>query len=316
MLVACALPPAQYESQPLEPKKRGKRASASKLSWLDAIACSTAELLTSRRTEPPAFQHIAYLRPVKCFDPAVESVVKAPRRAVYGVLYALEADVPPPVTATIEVAEQVRRKLMGIHRMLTGNPEAVSEKFTGKDSTGNPLKGHRHCFILPQDRDSDGWLDHLLVISRDQLDSDELRAMYRLESLWQRGGKPDIRCVPVQSGSFTDFTAPASRFISATPFVTLRHYRNGRGEFTDWIVAEVRREAINHGLPPPVRVTPVPNIMVRGRRIFWRDFRRNRREEPVMPGYGFELEFAEPIFHPIALGYACHFGMGQFSPMN
>jgi len=316
VLVACAQPAEQYESQPLEPKKRGKRASASKLSWLDAIARSTAELLTSRRTEPPAFQHIAYWRPVKCFDPTPRSVATIRRRIVNGVLYALETDVPAPVTATIEVAEQVRRKLMGIHRKLTGNLAAISEKFSGKDSTGNPLKGHRHCFILPQDRDSDGWLDHLLVISRDPLDSDELRAMYRLESLWQRGGRPDIRCVPVQSGSFTEFTRPASRLVSATPFVTSRHYRTRRGEFTDWLVAEVRREATNHDLPQPVRVTLVPNIMVLGRYIFWRDFRRNRREDPVMPGYGFEMEFGEPILHPIALGYACHFGMGQFSPMN
>jgi CRISPR-associated protein Csb2 len=236
------------------------------------------------------------------------------RRAVHGVLYALESDVPAPITATIEIAEQVRRKLMGIHRKLTGNPEAISEKFTGKDSSGDPLKGHRHCFFLPQDRDIDGWLDHLLVISCDPLDSDELRALYRLESLWQRGGKPDIRCVPVKSGAASDLVQPASRFVSTTPFVTSRHYRNGRGEFLDWLVAEVRREAINHGLPELMRVAFLPNPLIRGQLVFWRDFRRNRRDEPVLPGYGFELEFAEPISHPVALGYGCHFGLGQFCP--
>ena len=29
-------------------------------------------------------------------------------------------------------------------------------------------------------------------------------------------------------------------------------------------------------------------------------------------GYGFEIEFAEPVQGPIALGYGCHFGLGQF----
>jgi CRISPR-associated protein Csb2 len=35
-----------------------------------------------------------------------------------------------------------------------------------------------------------------------------------------------------------------------------------------------------------------------------------------LPGYGFKLEFAEPISHPVALGYACHFGLGQFRPLK
>jgi hypothetical protein len=29
---------------------------------------------------------------------------------------------------------------------------------------------------------------------------------------------------------------------------------------------------------------------------------------------GFRLSFSEPVFGPIALGYGCHFGLGQFVP--
>jgi hypothetical protein len=157
VLVACALPPEQYEAQPWKQKARGKNAGTAVLPWLDGLCWSTGELFTSRRTEPPVFQYVPYLRPSASFDSRPKNVVgKVRRRAVNGVLYALESTVPAPVTATIEVAEQVHRKLMGIHRRLVGNPDAISERFTGKDSSGSPLQGHRHCFILPQDRDRDG----------------------------------------------------------------------------------------------------------------------------------------------------------------
>jgi CRISPR-associated protein Csb2 len=314
VLVACPLLPHRYDSHPLRLKVRGKQVAAKYLSWLDALGWSTSELLDARRSEPPALQHVLYLRPAICFDSPPRRAASVRRRHINGVFYALESAVPAPVTATIEIAEQVRRKLMGVHRRLIGDPEAISERFTGKDSAGNPLKGHRHCFILPQDRDNDGWLDHLLVISREPLDWNELRTLYRLESLWQRAGKPDIRCTPIRSETFSEFAPPSARFVSATPFVTSRHYRKGRGHFFDWLVEEVRREATNHGLPQLTRLAPMPGPVVRGRLIQWRDFRRNRREEPIFPGYGFELEFAQPVARPFALGYGCHFGLGQFRP--
>jgi len=223
--------------------------------------------------------------------------------------------VPPLVTATLEVAEQVHRKLMGIHRRLTGDPLRVSPKFSGKDPLGNPLKDHRHCFILPQDRDCNGWIDHLLIACSEPFDSDELRALYRLDSLWQRSGKPDIRCIPVQTGTLEEVSQPASRFTSATPFVAPRHYRKGRGSFISWLEDELKREVAHHDLPAPIRITSVANLMNLGRPLFWRDFRRNRRDDPIVPGFGFEMEFGEPVQRPIAVGYGCHFGLGQFLPV-
>lgn len=32
--------------------------------------------------------------------------------------------------------------------------------------------------------------------------------------------------------------------------------------------------------------------------------------------YGFEIEFAEPVCGPIALGFGCHFGLGLFLPVE
>lgn len=324
--VACPISSSRYEAAPYArhvPSKAKKskrpaqtRGSAEPLSWLDALAFSTREMLAARLSEPPALQYVDYLRPARCFDrlPTIRRPVNAP--TVNGVLYALESKVPPLATATLEIAEQVRRRLMGIHRkLMNGEPRRASAKFSGKDSNGRPLRGHRHVFIMPQDCDSDGWLDHLLVVCKDALDLDERRALDLLNRLYQRDGKPDIRCIPVRWGPLDDLLKPVSRVTSATPFVPPRHYRRGRGDFAEWLFAEVRREAANHGLPEISRIVPAPRLINRGRGFSWLDFRRNRKDDPPSSGYGFEIEFVQsvlPEHGPVALGYGAHFGLGQF----
>ena len=45
----------------------------------------------------------------------------------------------------------------------------------------------------------------------------------------------------------------------------------------------------------------------------WVEFRRNRKDDTPRPGYGFCLEFDEPVPVPFSLGYGCHYGLGQFA---
>jgi CRISPR-associated protein Csb2 len=175
------------------------------------------------------------------------------------------------------------------------------------------LKGHEHLFIWPCDKDLDGRLDHLLVLCRQPLESLEQIALDRMLSLWQPDGKPDIRCVPLQWGTLDDLQRSAKEWISVTPFVPPRYYRRGRGSLADWLKEELIRECANHGLPAPERVRPIDRAWLRGGRNFrWLEFRRNRKGDPSRVGYGFELGFAAPVRGPFALGYGCHFGLGQF----
>lgn len=66
--------------------------------------------------------------------------------------------------------------------------------------------------------------------------------------------------------------------------------------------------AAHHELLPLARVTLLPCLRVGGRELRWIEFSRNRKDDPPRLGYGLELEFAEPLARPIALGYGCHFG--------
>jgi len=316
--VACPISAKTYESKPfklLTPSKKGK---PRELTWLETIAWSTADMFASRLSEPPSLQNISYLRKTRCFD-----VAPTPRRrrrepVVNGVIFSLESMVLPQVTSTLEISERVRRKLMGIHKRIMGDPGKISPKFSGKNADGTPLKGHRHVYILPMDRDSDGRLDHLLVVCREPLDRSEQFALDSLTSIWQRSGRPDVRCIPIQWGKLGDLigTEPVTRVMSAAPFVPTHHYRRGRGDFGEWLIKEVNREAMAHGLPSPTRVTPVSKLVNHGRSCYWSEFRRNRKKDPVRMGYGFELEFQDPVVGPIALGYGAHFGLGLFVPLK
>lgn len=316
--VACPIPSDGYVA-PEAATSRGKRKSKKEpgaATWMEALAWSTADLFESARSDPPALRYVPYLRPSDCFDVPRVAPARRKEAPIHGVLFALETQVPPPVTSTLELSERVRRKLMGIHRRVVGDPGLISPRLSGKEQSGRPLEGHRHLYLLPVDRDGDGWLDHLLAICRDPLERSERVALDRLETVWQPGGRPDIRLVPIRWGTREDLCPPARRFRSATPFVPPRHYKRSRGSFGEWIVSEISREAVNHGLPEPIRIIPVERLHCGGRTIRWIEFRRNRKNDPDRLGYGFELEFSEEVPGPVALGYGAHFGLGLFTPTS
>jgi hypothetical protein len=62
-------------------------------------------------------------------------------------------------------------------------------------------------------------------------------------------------------------------------------------------------------LPEPFKVERLP----KSPGLFeWVEFRRNRKDDAPLPGYGFRLEFRENVSVPFSIGYGCHFGLGQF----
>lgn len=293
--VACVTPRTDYlETRP----------------WLEAIAYSTAEFQKDRRSSPPAMRLVQYGRPQGAL---LTRVAKQPKghTATQAVLLGLDAKVLPLATSTIEVAEQIRVRLMGIHKRLMGDPQRVSARFSGKDQAGNPLKDHRHAFILPRANER-GRIDRVLVYTRDEegFDQNELRAILQVDKLY---GKTDeaIRAVATWRGSVGDpkVRPPAAVVVSVTPFAPTRHWRKGRGSYEEFLTEEVRRECRNHGMAEPVKVT----LLEKSTGLFeWIEFRRNRKDDAPRPGYGFRIEFAEPVSAPFSLGYGCHFGLGQF----
>jgi CRISPR-associated protein Csb2 len=293
--VACAVSAAEYKG---------------KASWMDALTFSTANLLKQRASSPPLLRHFRYALPKNAI--AVDPQRRAePRTAsVQAVLLGLDATVLPLVTTTLEVAEQVRVRLMGAHKRRMGNDESkVSPVFSGKAASGQKRLDHGHVYILPRGNKV-GRIDRILILSPLRpFEADELDAVRGVRELYQRDGRPAVRCVVTWQGKLSDQLRPSRIVESTTPFVPPRHWRKGR-DLEKFIGEEVRRECRNHGIdtevariefaemPPPFHVT---------------EYRRNRKDDPVRPGYALRLTFEGEVLTPFAVGYGAHFGLGQFT---
>lgn len=282
------------------------------IDWLDAIRLSSKDLLHEGWSAPPALKELEVLRPGDALKPTPRRHA-GPLTSRFSVArYALSSTVLPRVTETVAFAERIRSKLMGIHRrVMSDDPSAVSPLFSGKNLDGSPIEGHQHAFYLPLDEDGDGRIDHLTVRVTGTFGATELDALDRLRSIWQSDGRPDIKLVLVSLAAELPGRT-STKWVSATPFVTRRHHRKGRGAFHQWISAEVRRECAYHGLPEPVSIEWVDRTQSTGHQIRWIEFMRSRKGERPLQGHGCILTFDEQVRGPFALGALCHFGLGLF----
>lgn len=291
-----------------------RTAAKLKLDWVDAIELSTGELLREGWSQPPAMTFRDYLIPRSL---SIRGFTKTQIKAstFQWARFSLAGKVMPSIRETVPFAERVRRKLMGIHRRLMGDdPRAVSWKFSGKTTDGTPAQGHTHAFFLPADCNSDGELDTLYISVKDPFDSCELKALDLLRSIWQTHSRPDVHLILSGLSDEKPFQKETV-WQSSTPFVAPRHYRKGRGDFTAWLKNEVERECQNHGLPP-VRQLRLIDRSECQKPEKWLSFDRGEKSAAINSGHGFQIEFAEPVDGPFALGSRCHYGLGFFLPQN
>lgn len=245
---------------------------------------------------------------------------------------ALDGPVLPLLTESLRVAEHLRAAILKVH----GSPSAI---LAGKGEDGSPALGHRHVHWLPEDLDGDGFIDHVAVWAPSGLGTSELAALGRIQRLRGRDNRPDIRVLLLDHGTPADLTvseaggvfSQATCWRSTTPMLLNRHPRMHR-----WALRGEGRAASPYRSDSPsdqvraelkVRGFPVDDLIVRripasprgsGRALRWAEYvrRRRRRHAPTNHFAGFELEFGQPVQGPICLGWASHFGMGQFAPVG
>lgn len=238
--------------------------------------------------------------------------------------YALAGSVLPRLTDSLFIGERMRRALMSKSEGLGENEHALPV-FSGKEPDGTALKkNHVHAFYLPTDEDGDLKLDHINVYSSTGFDERAQMALYRVNKLWGSGGH-DIYTVLIGLGEAEDYggfderkgqtpqLAPSRIWVSSTPYLLTRHpKKNGK----DSPEAQLRVELARRELPEPIKIDRLDYTTVSNKKISWLEFRRIRTKgegrlaDPR--GYGFRIEFPTVVPGPIALGYGCHFGLGQF----
>ena len=311
----------------------GRKAHRPKPLW--NLLAETADLQAEGWSDPPGSRWVMYLRPAHALTPPPPAHRRVSAKEILPRLlrFALDGTVLPLLTDTVYVAELARQRLQGIYgRMFDG---ASSPVLSGKTPDGEPLTEHRHAFFLPTDEDGDSRLDHLTLYAPGGFDAREMAAL----DAWRQMRGPAGTALNLlllgwgQADDQSVLTRPSKRWRSVTPYLPTRHYKR-RGTKRDTCTPEqfpavVLAEALSQqGLPQPVGVAPLDVCRLwnhaerkeTGRLIRWLEFRQQRvfgeGRRGNTPGVGFEIEFAELVAGPIALGYGCHYGLGLFAPVE
>jgi len=317
---------------------RGRKPTLPSDLWM-ALHAETANLQSDGWSSPPGGRWVDYVRPANPFQAGYSPDRRSAGNVPYTVArFALAGSVLPRLTEALAIGERMRQALISQTQFVDVS-EAVLSIFSGKSADGSQLRdNHMHAFYLPADDNNDGWLDHIMVYIPGGISEEAQKVLTRLRRLWGAGGH-DIFTVLVGMGHPEEYGGMhvskgrtpqlgSSRvWVSRTPFMLLRHPKMSRsgqpkmrenGLHIDGPEEQLRRELMARGFPDPVRVDLVSHVRVKGKNLYWQNFRRQRTSGGGQPagsaGYGFRLTFAEPVRGPLCLGYGCHFGLGQFVP--
>lgn len=281
---------------------------------VSALSLDTADLQKQGWSDPPAAQKISYIRPVDALRPRRKRTRQS-RPAVTTAQFLLIGKPLPRVEDTLRIGELLRWSVMSAFGKDENGLRLAPPLFSGHDLPDNNL--HRHAFYLPYDSNHDGFLDRVLVHVPDSFDEHAQRTVSRLRRVWQRNGG-EWRLLLEGMGNEKvngELTTSSQFWRSVTPYLHPWHVKK---KFN--IADQIRREcAARANLPEITELKRVQTINVGNqerRPIHFHRFRTSKRSQhqPDRSGSFWEITFAEPVTGPLALGFACHFGLGLFRP--
>jgi len=319
-------------------------------SLLAALQIDSSALRKAGWNRPPGSRIIEYIRPTHALNAPVR--VRPIRGGDEGLptlaRYAVTGKVVPRLTDALRIGERARTFLMGCSKRVNleaGREETTSPVFAGKNPDGSKLAdAHSHAHYLCEALGSSSQITHLNVYAPAGFDSHDQAALARFNRTWGDQGH-DLQFVllgigrPKDFGGFTDAVgeskclAVSHSWVSRTPYIPARHLKIKSSERTDpaTFQAAIRRElAVNLRLelkrrPQFEEVAEAIEIEISdhtaatslgGNRVRWLEFSRERKNgkghKGSSVGYGVRLVFPRRISGPLALGYGCHFGLGQF----
>ncbi|MCW5889575.1 MAG: type I-U CRISPR-associated protein Cas5/Cas6 [bacterium] len=289
------------------------------IDWLASLEVESGALRAAGWSAPPAARAVLYTRPTSALQPAAvprvrtrrsHTRVRVARYAVYGKPLCRVED-------AVRFGERMRRAIMGRCRTILG-PESLPEVF----STHGP-SGHAHAFYLPEAHEGArpglaGRVHHAIVFAKAGFDRNAVAVLEGLRRVADADGRA-WQVILEAVGDLPAFASPllrhAQEWRSVTPYLHPWH-RKPRFDAPD----QIRRELRERGLPDPTAVEPVAEIAVGGRMLRPIHFHRFRSKpgltQPDRQGSFWTLRFAEPVPGPLALGFACHFGLGLFAPLE
>ena len=249
--------------------------------------------------------------------------------------YLLAGRPQPRIEDAVKIGELMRLAALSKFGWDNRRPKAPPV-ISGRGPDNQPLRDgrHSHAFWLPEDADGDGRIDHISVYAEAGFNAAVRQKLDRLTRLWvgrndssgegenEESGRQEWRLALEGFGRPEDFADTSRLFgcsdewVSVTPFLAAGHLKKAgyEGEIHRlW----KRREIASGSHPGPVQVEILGDIRIHGtprRSVHFYRFRsRGREKQPDAQGVLLRLRFSEPIEGPLALGYACHFGLGMFA---
>jgi CRISPR-associated protein Csb2 len=311
------LPPAEYSAlrqRFLTDKKAAKKLGDSlPANLLEALSVDTSTLRKQGWSQPPAAHKASYLRPVDALKPRrVIQRISAPVATTASFL--LIGKPLPRVEDGLRIGELMRMAVMGQSKRLFGE-DKIPPLFSGHDLPAD--NRHRHAFYLPWDSNGDGCIDRLILHVPDGMEAHQQRALENLNRLWSRDGA-EWRLALESVGTANvggELTRTSAAWESVTPYLHPWHVKKRLG-----IEDQIRRECYERGLSEPTHLERFSELTIganRHRRPVHFHRLRNRRglAQPDRLGSFWRLTFDTPVNGPLALGFACHFGLGLFRPI-
>ena len=303
----------------------------------DALTLDSADYQKYRWNRPPAAREIVYTRPpLSSVPPPVQRREAIDDRSRFTVARYLLAGRPlPRIEDAVKIGELMRLAALSKFGWENKRPKAPPV-ISGRGPDNQPLRSgrHSHAFWLPEDADGDGWIDHITVYADEGFDAEVREKLDRLTRLWldkndsggeegnEEGGRREWRLALEGFGRPEDFAENSRLFgysaewVSVTPFLAAGYLK--KTGYEGEIHRLWKRRDIGSGSHiGPVQVEILSDIEIGGtprRSVHFHRFRsRGREKQPDALGALLRLKFNEPIEGPLALGYACHFGLGVFA---
>jgi CRISPR-associated protein Csb2 len=281
---------------------------------LAALSVDTADLRKLGWSQPPAARKVSYLRPIDALRPR-PVLRRASVPAVVAANFILVGKPLPRTEDALRIGELMRAATMSQCKRSLGE-DRVPWVFSGHDMPAGMR--HRHAFYLPWDSNGDGRIDRVLVHVPDGMDAERQCILSRLGALHSRDGG-EWRLVLENTGTpliAAALTGSSTVWESFTPYLHPWHAKKRFG-----VEEQLKRECRERGLPEPVEMKRLNEVDVgrnrKRRPIHFRRFRSRRGlTQPDRLGSFWRLVFSEPVAGPLALGFACHYGLGLFKPLN
>jgi CRISPR-associated protein Csb2 len=196
---------------------------------------------------------------------------------------------------------------------------------SGHDRPDSAQGEHVHAFYLPQPDATEEALSTLRVWCIHGFTQEEVNALMSVGALRWAGGRYPARPILLQLQRVLPPPGKARVWRSVTPFVPPRHWY--RKNFAEGRVREF--ESPQDQLSSTLRDNGVtaPFVSCARTRVGKSDWavckvhlagqRTNDAEPDRRVGVFLRIEFAESVAMPFpSFGHSCHFGLGQFEPVN